>query len=749
MQTGALATTFTASQGLLLMIPNMYKIAGELTPVVFHVAARAIATQALSIFGDHSDVMATRATGFALLSSHSVQEAQDLAAIAHAATLKARVPFVHFFDGFRTSHEIDKITSLSDATLRELIDPTLIQAHRQRALSPDHPFIRGTAQNPDTYFQARETVNPVYQNCPAIVQETMETFATLTGRRYHLFEYTGAPDAEHVIVVMGSAAETVRETVQHLNMRGAKTGMVAVHLYRPFAIAQFVQALPPTVRSIAVLDRTKEPGSTGEPLFLDVVAAIQEGMQQGIATFATPPHIVGGRYGIGSKEFTPAMARAIFTELRNPQPKAHFTIGIEDDVTHSSLTYDPEFTIEDEATLQCIFWGLGSDGTVGANKNSIKIIGEETDNFAQGYFVYDSKKAGSMTVSHLRFGPHPIHAPYLIDHANFIACHQFSFLHHYDVLRSARPGAIFLLNSPHGPEQVWKYLPGNIRRVIRARRLRVFVIDARRVAQDAGMGGRINTIMQTCFFAISGVLPRDKAIQAIKASIAKTYSKRGEEVVQRNWIAVDETLAHLFEVAIPAGDDSEIATAETLSHISAKAPAFVQKVLQPMIMGEGNALPVSAFPIDGTYPSATTRWEKRDLATEIPAWEMDICIQCGKCTFVCPHAAIRTKIYDAADLAGAPEGFHTTEARFKEFPGKQYSLQVAPEDCTGCGLCVEACPVLDKQHPGRKSLNMMPQLPLLAPGTRELGILRGAARTGWRGDHAGNDQKLAAHGATL
>jgi pyruvate-ferredoxin/flavodoxin oxidoreductase len=713
-QTGALATTFTASQGLLLMIPNMYKIAGELTPVVFHVASRAIATQALSIFGDHSDVMATRATGFALLSSHSVQAAQDLAAIAHAATLAARVPFIHFCDGFRTSHEIAKIVALPDETLRALLDPTAIAAHRQRALSPDHPFIRGTAHNPDTYFQARETVNPYYQRCPEIVQATMNTFAALTGRQYHLFEYVGASDATDVIVVMGSAAETVRATVEHLNTLGAKVGAVIVHLYRPFATEAFLRVLPATVRSIAVLDRTKEPGGIGEPLFLDVVAAIQEGMQTGIAPIAHPPRIIGGRYGIGSKEFTPGMVQAIFAELSKAQPKPHFTVGIVDDVTHASLDYDANFTLADDATLQCVFWGLGSDGTVSANKNSIKIIGEATSNYAQGYFVYDSKKAGSMTISHLRFGPHSISAPYLIDRADFVACHQFAFLQRAHVLDLARPGAIFLLNSPYDPDEVWNHLPAQVRHIIRERQLRFYIINARRVAQEAGLGGRINTIMQTCFFALSGVLLQDQAIAAIKASITKTYGKRGEAVVQRNWQAVDAALAHLFEVRIPAAEEPLHAAEDQQAYLPPTVPANAQRLLEPLITGEGNAMPVSAFPIDGTYPSATARWEKRNLATEIPAWETDICIQCGKCAIVCPHAAIRTKVYDAADLVGAPATFHATEARFKEFPGKHYTLQVAPEDCTSCGLCVEACPVIDKLRPGRKALNMVEQAPLLA-----------------------------------
>jgi len=719
LQTGSLATTFTASQGLLLMIPNMYKIAGELTPTVFHVAARSLAAQGLSIFGDHADVMATRTTGFALLASNSVQEAQDLALIAHAATLKARVPFLHFFDGFRTSHEIDKIEQLNREDLRIMIDDSLVRAHRQRALSPDHPFIRGTAQNPDVYFQARESVNSYYQACPAIVQETMDRFAQIAGRQYHLFDYTGAPDAERVMVVMGSGAETAQATAGYLAAQGEKVGVVKVHLFRPFSVEHFLQALPATVKAIAVLDRTKEPGSIGEPLYLDVVTAVNEGRA---SSGGVSPRIIGGRYGLSSKEFTPAMVKAIFEELSRDEPKNHFTVGINDDVTHTSLAYDFTFSSEGKETVQCVFWGLGADGTVGANKNSIKIIGEETDNFAQGYFVYDSKKSGSVTISHLRFGPHEIRAPYLIGNgqADFLACHQFTFLERFDVLKYARPGGVFLLDSIYGLEDVWSHLPREAQQAIIQKKLQFYVIDAHKVASDIGMGGRINTIMQTCFFAISGILPKAQAIEQIKKSIRKTYGKRGEAVVQKNFQAVDETLKYLYQVNVPA----EVAP-PTNGHrreplpmltrrppVPDEAPEFVRRVLGPMITGEGDLLPVSALPVDGTYPSGTAQWEKRNIALEIPVWDLDICIQCGKCVMVCPHAVIREKVYDAAHLKDAPDTFLSADARFKEFPGMKYTLQVSPEDCTGCALCFEACPVKDKRQVGRRAINMAPQPPL-------------------------------------
>ncbi len=708
-QAGAMTTTFTASQGLLLMIPNMYKIAGELTPTVFHVTARSLAAQGLSIFGDHSDVMATRATGWGLLSSGSVQEAQDLALVAHAATLASRVPFMHFFDGFRTSHEINKITPIDAAGIRAMIDDDLVRAHRARGLSPEHPVLRGTAQNPDVYFQARESVNPFYANCPAIVQQTMDKFYELTGRRYQLFDYAGAPDAERVIVIMGSGGETVEETALYLAARGEKVGVIRVRLYRPFAADAFVAALPRTTRAIAVLDRCKEPGSSGEPLFLDIVSAVYN-----IASsFVQPPKIIGGRYGLSSKEFTPGMVKGVYDELALETPRQRITIGINDDVSGSSVSYDPSLNVEPEGTVRCVFWGLGADGTVGANKNSIKIIGEETPNDAQGYFVYDSKKSGSVTISHLRFGPEPIRAPYLIgdDQAHFVACHQFNFLERLEVLRYARPGGVFLLNSPYGPDEVYAHLPTEVRETIRRKQLHVWVIDAIKVAAATGMRGRINTVMQTCFFAISGIMPREDAIAEIKRSIKKTYGKRGDAVVKQNYMAVDKTLANLHEIGIPEGLPSSNAM-QMRPLVSPDAPPFVRDVLGQMIALRGDDLPVSKLPFDGTYPTGTTRYEKRNIALEIPVWDQAICIQCSKCAFVCPHAVIRPKVYPAEALAGAPEGFKSTEARFKELPGQKFTLQVAPEDCTGCGLCVEACPVKDKRQTGRKAINMAPQEPL-------------------------------------
>ncbi len=710
LQAGSLATTFTASQGLLLMIPNLYKIAGELTSFCLHVTARTLATHALSIFGDHSDVMACRQTGLALLCSNSVQEAHDFALIGQAATLKARVPFLHFFDGFRTSHEVAKIEMLSDDDLRALIDEEAIAAHRRRALTPDHPVLRGTAQNPDTFFQAREGCNPYYLRLPGIVQETMNAFARRTGRQYHLFDYFGDPQAERVLVLMGSGAETARETVEYLTRQGEKVGVLTVRLFRPFSLTDFLAALPRTTRGIVVLDRTKEPGALGEPLYQDVITALHEGAVQGLTQFRQPPRVIGGRYGLSSKEFTPAMVKAVFDELDAPKPRNHFTVGIVDDVTHLSLEYDPDFNIEPDDVVRAVFFGLGADGTVGANKNSIKIIGEETPNFAQGYFVYDSKKSGAMTISHLRFGPRPIRSQYLITQANFVACHQFSFLDKYDVLEYASPGAVFLLNAPYSPEEVWDCLPREVQETILEKELKFYVIDALKVARDTGMGGRINTIMQTCFFAVSGVLPREEAIEQIKHAIEKTYGKKGEEVVRRNFAAVDHTLAHLYEVKVP---EAVTATRCRPPLIAENAPAFVQRVTAVMMAGKGDLLPVSAFPADGTWPTGTTKWEKRTIADEVPAWDPKICIQCNKCAFVCPHAAIRAKVYEPGGLAAAPEGFQSCDFRAAEHKGWKYTIQVAPQDCTGCNLCVMVCPAKDKGNPKHKAIDMTPLRPVL------------------------------------
>ncbi len=713
LQTGALTTTFTASQGLLLMIPNMFKIAGELTSSVFHVSARSVACQALSIFGDHSDVMAARSTGFAMLASASIQEVMDFSLIAHAATLEARLPFLHFFDGFRTSHEVSKIEQIPLETIKEMIDDDLVFAHRQRGLSPDRPMMRGTAQNPDVFFQARETVNKYYDACPDIVQKTMDKFAQLTGRQYKLYEYYGAEDAEKVIVLMTSGAETAQETVDALLKQGEKVGVLKVRLYRPFSAKYFVEALPSTVRKIAVLDRTKEPGAGGEPLYLDVINALYELQTEG--KFAQAPVAVGGRYGLSSKEFTPAMVKGIFDELSKDKPKNHFTIGINDDVTNTSLEYDPTFVTEDEQGVQALFYGLGSDGTVGANKNSIKIIGVETENYAQGYFVYDSKKAGSVTVSHLRFGPNPIHSTYLITQANFVACHQTVFLEKYDMLKKIKKGGIFLLNTPYGKEEVWDKLPKDVQQQIIDKEVKFYVIDGYKVAQDTGMGVRINTIMQTCFFAISGVLPKDEAIVAIKGAIKKAYGKKGQDVVEKNYNAVDQTLAHLQEVAIPSTATSTI---EKPPVVSAAAPEFVQTVTAPIIAGCGDDLPVSKMPEDGTYPTGTTKWEKRNVALEVPVWEPDLCIQCGKCSIVCPHAAIRMKVYDPSVLEGAPATFKSADPKNKAWEGKKVTVQNAIEDCTGCGACVYICPAKSKTEEGKKAINMKSQIPLRAEETK-------------------------------
>ncbi len=707
LQAGALGTTFTASQGLLLMIPNMFKIAGELTAAVIHVAARTVATHALSIFGDHSDVMAARSTGFAMLASNSVQEAHDFALIAQAASLESRIPFLHFFDGFRTSHEVDKIVPLLDEDLRAIIDEKFIQQHRERAMSPDHPVLRGTAQNPDVFFQAREACNPYYRACPQIVQDVLDRFAKQAGRSYHLFDYVGAPDAERVIILMGSGAGAAGECVAALQKAGERVGFLKVRLYKPFSISDFLAALPTTVRSIAVLDRTKEPGSVGEPLYQEVVTAF---MERYAGNGARPvPRIIGGRYGLSSKEFTPAMVKAVFDELKKAQPQNHFTIGIRDDVTHTSLNYDPVFSTEDPRTVRALFYGLGSDGTVGANKNSIKIIGKGTNNYAQGYFVYDSKKAGAVTVSHVRFGPDPIESTYLISKASFVACHQFQFIDRIDVLSAAEPGATFLLNAPFGPDEIWNHLPRQVQQTIIDKKLRFFVIDAYTVARNAGMGSRINTIMQTCFFAISGVLPREEAIAAIKHAIEETYGKRGEAVVQKNFAAVDQALSHLHEVKVP---EKVSATFEMLPPVPLHAPAFVRDVVGTIIAGNGDNLPVSALPIDGTFPTATAQWEKRNIAQQIPVWDTELCIQCGKCVLVCPHAVIRAKVYESSHLANAPATFLSSKPRWREFESLRYTLQVAPEDCTGCRLCVEVCPAKSKSEVKHKAINMESQAPL-------------------------------------
>ncbi|HUL45033.1 MAG TPA: pyruvate:ferredoxin (flavodoxin) oxidoreductase [Bacteroidota bacterium] len=709
LQTGALSTTFTASQGLLLMIPNMFKIAGELTSTVFHVSARSVATHALSIFGDHSDVMAVRGTGFAMLASNSVQEVMDFALIAQAATLEARVPFLHFFDGFRTSHEVMKIEQLSDNDLRAMIPDELVFAHRLRALSPEHPVLRGSAQNPDVFFQSRETVNPYYQRCPGIVQRAMDKFATIVGRQYKLYEYVGSPTADRVVVIMGSGAEAAQETVEFLNAKGGNVGLLKVRLFRPFASSMFVNALPPSVKTIAVLDRTKEAGATGEPLYVDVVAAIMESYTSPNSPLKSLPRVVGGRYGLSSKEFTPAMVQAVFEDMKKPEPRNHFTVGIHDDVSHTSLDLDSSFTTEGADVVRALFYGLGADGTVGANKNSIKIIGEDTSFFAQGYFVYDSKKSGSTTISHLRFGPRPIHSSYLIDRANFIACHQWFFLEKFDVLKSAVPGATFLLNSLYGPDEVWNKLPRHTQEQIIAKKIKFYVIDGYKVAQQTGMGARVNTIMQTCFFAISGVLPREQAIEAIKSSIKKTYGKKGDQIVKQNFAAVDQTLANLFEVKVPPAVTSTI---EMPPIVSDKAPKFVKEVTAPIMAGSGDALPVSKFPVDGTYPTGTAAWEKRNIALEIPQWEPEICIQCNKCALVCPHATIRIKVFDQKELVNVPATFKSMDYKGSEFKGMKYSIQVGPEDCTGCGLCVEICPAKSKSEAKVKAINMKPQQPL-------------------------------------
>jgi len=708
LQTGALTITFTASQGLMLMLPNMYKIAGELTPAVFHVAARSLAAQGLSIFGDHQDVMAARTTGFAMLGSASVQEAHDFALIAQAATLAARIPIVHFFDGFRTSHEVNKLEMLSDDQIKSMIPDELVIAHRNRGLNPEHPFIRGTAQNPDVYFQARETVNTFYNNMPGIVENVMKDFEKMTGRKYELFQYSGAKDAEQVVIIMGSGGETVAETVEALNTSGAKTGVIQVRLYRPFSLEHLINALPLTVKSIAVLDRTKESGASGEPMYQDVLSTLVDALQQG--KLKKLPNIVGGRYGLSSKEFTPAMVKAVFDELKKDKPKNNFTIGINDDVTNTSLPYDPSYKLDESQWRQGLFFGLGADGTVGANKNTIKIIGENTELFAQGYFVYDSKKSGARTVSHLRFGPKPIRAPYLISKADFIACHLFNFTEKVEMLEYAAEEATFLLNSPYDKDEVWSKLTGQVQKNIIDKKIKFYVIDATTVARDTGMSGRINTIMQTCYFALSGVLPREDAIKQIKKAIEKTYFKKGKKVIEQNFMAVDATLANLFEVTVP----KKVSAAENkLQTVSDNAPDFVKQVTVMMMADHGDQLPVSKMPIDGTYPSGTTQWEKRNVSDLVPLWEPDLCIQCGNCAYVCPHSVIRAKFFHEDNLKKAPESFKSAPINARGFPETKYSLQVYLEDCTGCNLCVEVCPASEPGNRAKKAINMVEKEPLM------------------------------------
>ncbi|WP_026604153.1 pyruvate:ferredoxin (flavodoxin) oxidoreductase [Methylomonas sp. 11b] len=715
LQAGTLATTFTASQGLLLMLPNMYKIAGELSPTVFHIAARSLACQGLSIFGDHSDVMSARMTGYAMLCSNSPQEVQDLALVAHAVSLQSRIPFMHFFDGFRTSHEVAKIVEIDDGVIRAMIDDNWVSEHRGRALTPDNPVLRGTAQNPDVYFQGRESVNPYYAALPDIAQQTMDRLAGLTGRQYRLFEYVGSPQAERVIVIMGSGAEAVEETLDYLNRQGEAVGLLKVRLFRPFAPERLIEALPASCRKIAVLDRTKEPGADGEPLYKDVLGAVAQAFSDG-EKFTSLPKVVGGRYGLSSKEFTPGMIKAVYDELKNAKPKNHFTVGIHDDVSHTSLDWDAAYrTDTHDQTFQAMFYGLGSDGTVGANKNTIKIIGEETDLYAQGYFVYDSKKSGAITVSHLRFGPKPIRSTYLIgeNDAQFIGCHQTVFLERYDMLVNAADKAVFLLNSPASVDEVWETLPRKMQQQMLDKKIRFYLIDGNAVAEKSGMGKRINTIMQTCFFAISGVLPQEQAIAAIKHAVEKTYGKKGQRIVDLNFKAIDETLAGLRHVPLPKQADSGF---DIAALIADSAPEFIRRVTGEIIAGRGDALPVSAMPVDGTFPTGTAAYEKRNLALEIPVWETDLCTQCGKCPMVCPHAAIRSKIVPNEALSDAPETFKHAAMLGKDFPaGLSISYQVAPEDCTGCGLCVDICPIRDKSNASRKALNMRPQAPLREP----------------------------------
>ncbi|MGA2545329.1 MAG: pyruvate:ferredoxin (flavodoxin) oxidoreductase [Rectinemataceae bacterium] len=703
---GALTTTFTASQGLLLMIPNMYKIAGECTSAVFHIAARAIAAHALSIYGDHQDVMAARATGWAQLASNNVQEAMDFALIAHAATLEARVPFLHFFDGFRTSHEVSKVEELSYEVMRQMISDELVRAHRARGLSPEHPSLRGSSQNPDVYFTSREATNKLYAAVPAIVEKTMAKFAKVVGREYKLFEYAGAPDAERIVIVMGSGADVVEETVDYLVKKGEKVGVLKVRLFRPFSVEHFIKAIPATVKSIAVLDRTKEPGAIGEPLYEDVRTAIGEAMGAHQSPFKAWPTVIGGRYGLGSAEFTPTMAKAVLDELKKPQPKNHFAVGVHDDVSFLSLDFDPEFTVETEGTIECLFYGLGSDGTVGANKNSIKIIGDDTPNAAQGYFFYDSKKAGTYTISNLRFGPKAIKKPYLVDKADFLACHKFSFLERLDMLANSKQGGVFLLNSPFSADKVWDEIPAEVQSRIIDKKLKFYVIDGMEIAERTGMGSRVNTIMQTAFFKISGVLPADEAVKLVKKYTEKTYSRKGADIVAKNLAAIDVALQSVVEVKYPSTVTSKI---HMKSPVPADAPKFVKEVIGEIIANRGDKLKVSQMPLDGTFPTGTTKYERRNIAEKIPVWNEEICIQCGNCTMVCPHAVIRLKAYDPKYLAGAPATFKGVDAKGKELAGLKATLQVAPEDCTGCGACVNICPVKDKTDEKRKAINLEPQ----------------------------------------
>jgi len=711
---GGLTTTFTASQGLLLMIPNMFKIAGELTPTVFHIAARSISAQALSIFGDHSDVMAARSTGWSLLASNSVQEVMDLALIAQAATLEARIPFLHFFDGFRTSHEIQKIEELTHDDMRAMIDDELVFAHRSRRLSPDHPTVRGTAQNPDVYFQGRETVNRFYLEAPEIVQRVMDRFAELTGRSYHLFDYIGASDAEKVIVIMGSGAETAHEVVSYLTEKGEKVGLIKVRLYRPFEPRAFMAALPVTVRKIAVLDRTKEPGAAGEPMYQDVQTAVAEALSEGAIEAADMPRVVGGRYGLSSKEFSPGMVKAVFDNLSQDHPKNHFTVGIIDDVTHTSLEWDEHLSTEPAGMRKAMFYGLGADGTVGANKNSIKIIGKATDDYAQGYFVYDSKKSGSMTISHLRFSPEPIKSCYMIEQAGFVACHSFHFLERFEILSHLSPGGTFLLNSSYPEDEVWDRLPYEVQVELIEKQAKFYVIDAYSLAKSLGLGGRINVIMQTAFFAISGVLPEEKAMKMIELAVEDTYGDKGKAVVDMNVRAANLARERIHAIPLPKKPSSEL---HIRPPVPENAPEFVRRVTGEMIAKRGDRLPVSLMPIDGAYPVGTSRFEKRNIALEIPVWDPEVCIQCNQCSLACPHGTIRVKVYDAAYANGSsPPAFQSTEARGREFSGMRYTLQVAPEDCTGCGACVYVCPAFAKDAQGnkteRRAINMAPQPPL-------------------------------------